>query len=414
MSKPEKVYGGRLKEITAVLHKHGITRGVTPEKLRLILEDLGPTFIKIGQIMSMHSDILPKRYCDELMRLRSEVTPMPFEEMVEVLESSYGCPWQEIFESIEPVPLGAASIAQVHKAVLKDGSAVVIKVQRKGIYETMARDISLLHRAVKLLPPVSLKGIVDLDMVLDELWDVTREEMNFVKESENMEEFAERNQNVSFVGVPELYKEYSTIHVLVMEYVDGFAINDKDILKENGYDLREVGSKLVDNYIKQVMDDGFFHADPHPGNVKVRDGKIIWMDMGMMGRLSERDRELIGKAVSGVAANDAGIIQEAVLALGEFHDKPDQRSLYEGISDLLSKYGTVDMGSINVAEVMMNLMEVMKENKIIMPHGLTMLARGLTHMEGVLADICPEINMVEIASKHMAGNFLRIKISEKD
>ncbi len=157
MSKPEsKAYGGRLKEITAVLHKHGITRGVTPEKLRLILEDLGPTFIKIGQIMSMHSDILPKRYCDELMRLRSEVTPMPFEEVAEVLESSYGCMWQEIFESIEPVPLGAASIAQVHKAVLKDGDPVVIKVQRKGIYETMARDIALLHKAVKLLPPVSL------------------------------------------------------------------------------------------------------------------------------------------------------------------------------------------------------------------------------------------------------------------
>lgn len=123
------------------------------------------------------------------------------------------------------------------------------------------------------------------------------------------------------------------------------AVDDKETLLENGYDLKEVGSKLVDNYIKQVMDDGFFHADPHPGNVKIREGKIIWMDMGMMGRLSERDRELVGKAVRGVAANDAGIIQEAVLALGEFHDKPDQRSLYEGISALLSKYGTVDMGS---------------------------------------------------------------------
>lgn len=415
MSKPEsKAYGSRLKEITEVLHKHGITRGVTPEKLRLILEDLGPTFIKLGQIMSMHSDILPKRYCDELMRLRSEVTPMPFEEVAEVLESSYGCPWQEIYKKIEPVPLGAASIAQVHKAVLKNGAQVVIKVQRKGIYETMARDISLLHKAVKLLPPVSLKGIVDLDMVLDELWKVTREEMNFITEAGNMEEFARKNADVSFVGVPELYQEYSTIHVLVMEYVDGFAVDDKETLLENGYDLKEVGSKLVDNYIKQVMDDGFFHADPHPGNVKIREGKIIWMDMGMMGRLSERDRELVGKAVRGVAANDAGIIQEAVLALGEFHDKPDQRSLYEGISALLSKYGTVDMGSIDVAEVMMNLMEVMKENKIIMPHGLTMLARGLTHMEGVLADISPEINMVEIASKHMAGNFFKDKNLKKE
>lgn len=402
-----KEYGTRLKEITSVIHKHGITRGVTPEKLRLILEDLGPTFIKIGQIMSMHSDILPKRYCDELMRLRSDVSPMPFEEVTSVIEDSYGCPWNEIFETIDTRTLGAASIAQVHKAVLKDGTKVVIKVQRKGIYETMARDIGLLHKAVKLLPPVSLKGVVDLDLVLDELWDVAREEMNFLTEAANMEEFCRKNQDVSYVGIPVLYQEYTTLHVLVMEYIDGFGIDEKEKLLENGYDLEEVGTKLVDNYIKQVMDDGFFHADPHPGNVKVRDGKIIWMDMGMMGRLTEKDRELVGHAVEGVAAGDVGMIQEAVMVLGEFTDMPDQSQLYEGISGLLSRYGTVDMGSIDVAEVMMSLMEVMKENHIVMPHGLTMLARGLTHMEGVLADICPEINMVDIASKHMAGNFFR-------
>ena len=147
-------YGKRLREITAVLHKHEITRGVTPEKLRMILEELGPTYIKLGQIASMHSDILPRRYCEELMRLRSEVAPMEFEQVVEVLEDSYGCPYTEIFEEIEKDPLGSASIAQVHKAVLKDGSPVVIKVQRKGIYGIMARDIALLRKAVRLLPPV--------------------------------------------------------------------------------------------------------------------------------------------------------------------------------------------------------------------------------------------------------------------
>ena len=176
MSKKESSpYRSRLGEMTAVLRKHGITRGVTPEKLRLILEDLGPTFIKIGQIMSMHSDILPKRYCDELMRLRSEVSPMPFGEVEDILEEDYGCPWQEIFQDIVREPLGSASIAQVHRAVLQEGEEVVIKIQRKGIYETMARDIALLHKAVKLMPAVSLKGMVDLDMVLDELWNVARE-----------------------------------------------------------------------------------------------------------------------------------------------------------------------------------------------------------------------------------------------
>ena len=365
MSKKESgEYGARLREMTSVLHKHGITRGVTPEKLRLILEDLGPTFIKLGQIMSMHSDILPKRYCDELMRLQSEVTPMPFEEVAEVIEGAYGCPWKEIFLEIEDTPLGSASIAQVHKAVLGNGCKVVVKVQRKGIYETMARDISLLHKAVKLLPPVSLKGVVDLDMVLDELWAVTREEMNFLTEAANMEEFARRNEGIAYIGTPVLYQEYTTLHVLVMEYIEGYRLDENEALIDNGYDLKEIGSKLVDNYIKQVMEDGFFHADPHSGNVKIRDGKIIWIDMGMMGRLTERDRELIGNAVQGIALNDIGMIQEAVLALGEFKEKPDQNRLYKDIDGLLLKYGNVDMGKINVAEVMTDLMDVMKENKI--------------------------------------------------
>ena len=400
-------YGERIKEMTAVLHKYGVTRGVTPEKLRLILEELGPTYIKLGQIMSMHSDILPRRYCDELMRLRSDVSPMSFAEVTEVIEDSYGCAWTEVFASMEQKPLGSASIAQVHRAVLRDGDQVVVKVQRKGIYETMARDIGLLRKAVRLLPPMSIKGVVDLDMVLDELWSVTREEINFLTEASNMEEFSRRNQDVAYVAVPRLYQEYTATHVLVMEYIDGFSLDDREGLLAQGYDLKEIGTKLVDHYIKQVMDDGFFHADPHTGNIRIRDGKIVWIDMGMMGRLSERDRQLIGRAIQGVAAGDVSMIQEVVMALGQFKKTPDPSHLYEGIRELLAKYGTADMGSIDVAELMMSLMEVMKENGIVMPHGLTMLARGLTHMEGILADIAPDTNMVQIASAHMAGYFFK-------
>ena len=319
--KESNKYGSRLREMTAVLRKHGITGGLTPEKLRLILEDLGPTYIKLGQIMSLHSDILPKSYCEELMRLHSEVTPMPFEQVAEVIRKSYGYEWNEVFQSIDVHPLGSASIAQVHRAVLKTGEDVVVKVQRQGIYKVMSRDISLLHKAAKLVPPGTIKDMVDI-------------------------------------------------------------------------------------YIRQVMEDGFFHADPHPGNVRIRDGKIVWIDMGMMGRLTERDREQISNAVKGVAENDIGLIQEAVMALGEFRGKPDQSKLYEDINNLMAKYGTIDMGDIDIAEVMQDLMEVMKENKISMPHGLTMLARGLANMEGVLAEISPQINMVEIAAARMKESFL--------
>ena len=396
--KESNKYGSRLREMTAVLRKHGITGGLTPEKLRLILEDLGPTYIKLGQIMSLHSDILPKSYCEELMRLHSEVTPMPFEQVAEVIRKSYGYEWNEVFQSIDVHPLGSASIAQVHRAVLKTGEDVVVKVQRQGIYKVMSRDISLLHKAAKLVPPGTIKDMVDINMVLDELWTVTQQEMNFLLEAASMEEFTQRNQDVAFVATPRLYREYTTNHVLVMEYIDGFAINDKENLLANGYDLNEIGTKLVDNYIRQVMEDGFFHADPHPGNVRIRDGKIVWIDMGMMGRLSEHDREEIGRAIEGIALNDIGMIQDAVLAIGEFRGKPDQSKLFEDIRNLMAKYGSEDLGNIDIAEIMQDLMEVMKENKITMPHGLTMLARGLTHIEGVLADISPEISMMEIAS----------------
>ena len=398
---------GRLKEMTAVLKKYKLTHGLTPEKFRLILQELGPTYIKLGQIMSLHSDILPKEYCEELMKLCSDVEPMPFEQVEAVIDTSFGYSWKDVFASIDKKPLGAASIAQVHRATLKTGEQVVVKVQRKGIHEVMSKDMALLHKAVKLVPPISIKGIVDFDMVLDEMWAVAQEEMNFLLEASNIEEFAGNNRDVAFVATPKLYRKYTTSHVLVMEYIKGFNIDDKEGLLKDGYDLEEIGSKLIDNYIRQVIEDGFFHADPHPGNVKIRDGKIVWIDMGMMGRLSDRDRELISDAIQGIAINDIGMIQDAVLALGEFRGKPDQSKLYEDISSLMIKYGKLDMGNIDVAEAMQDLMEVMKTNRISMPHGLTMLARGLTQMEGVLAEICPQINMVEIASARIKGDFLR-------
>lgn len=400
-------YRTRLREMTAVLRRHEITRGITPKKLRMILEELGPTYIKFGQILSTRSDILPKKYCDELMHLCSEVAPMTFPEVEGAIRDSYGYSWREVFLEIEEEPLGSASIAQVHKAVLKSGEEVVIKVQRKGIYDIMEKDIALMRKAVKLIPPVSIKNMVDLDMVLGELWAVAQEELNFLTEAANLEEFSRKNAEIEFVAVPVLYRQYTTSRVLVMEYIDGFAVDDKAGLLENGYDLHEIGSKLVNNYMKQVMEDGFFHGDPHPGNVKIRGGKIVWLDMGMMGRLTERDRQLIGKAVKGIAVNDIGMIQDAVLQLGEFRGEPDQAKLHQDIRDFFAKYGTIDIGTIDIVKVMQDLMAIMKENRISMPYSLTMLARGLAHMEGVLADISPDINIAMIAAEHVRGNFFQ-------
>ena len=389
----------RLREITAVLRKHHITRGVTPEKLRLILEELGPTYVKLGQIMSLHSDVLPQRYCDELMKLTSEVTPMPFEVVEEVINRSYREDWRKIFSTIERETLGSASIAQVHRAKLLDGTEVIVKVERKGIYDIMARDIGLLKRAVGLLPPVGgLKNVVDLEMVLDELWSTAQEEMDFLKEAANMEEFTRNNQGIRYIRCPKLYHEYTTSRVLVMEYIGGCPVDDKKSLEAEGYDLGEIGRKLVNNYVKQVMDDGFFHADPHPGNVKVLDGKIVWIDMGMMGRLTNRDRKLMGQAVKAIAVGDIAMLESTIMELGDVQGKVDSGKLYGELRDLIDRYGNAGMGSIDAVEFFTDTLEVMKGNNIRLPHGMTMLVRGLTQMQGVLLSISPDINMAEIAT----------------
>ena len=411
----EQISGDRLKEIRDVLSRNKITRGISPEKLRVILEELGPTYIKLGQIMSLHSDILPKRYCDELMKLNSEVTPMPFCDVEKVLNESFGCPWQDYFSYIDEKPLGSASIAQVHRAKLKvriDKPSdveedVIIKVQRIGIYETMSRDIAIFHKAVRFLPPVGdLKNLVDLDMVLDELWLVAQEEMDFCKEEANMREFAENNKDVKYVRCPRLYKNYSTNRVLVMEYIGGCSINDVEKLQAAGYDLDEIGKKYANSFIKQFMDDGFFHADPHPGNVKIADGKIVWIDMGMMGRLSEHDRKVMVQGVKGIALHDVNIVEEAVLSIGDFRGTPDRGKLYQDLKVFLQEYGSASMGNLNVPDALAALMDIMKENKISLPHGMTMLCRGLSHVQGVLAEISPDINMGEIAVTKFSEDYL--------
>ena len=397
----------RFNEIKAVLKKHQLGRGINPVKLREILEDLGPTYVKLGQIMSLHSDILPRSYCDELLNLTSDVTPMPFEVVISVIEESLGEDYKTIFKTIEETPIGSASIAQVHRARLLNGEPVVIKVQRPGVYETMSRDITLLHKVVKRMPSIAgIKNMVDLDMILDEMWAVAQQELNFITESSNILEFTEYNKDVVYIYIPKFYKEYTTDKVLVMEYIDGQAINDRPLLESRGYDTEEIGKKLVNNFIKQVMEDGFFHADPHPGNLRIREGKIVWFDMGMMGRLTERQRRIMIRGVEGIALKDINMLEGAVYDLCDTKGKVNRKQLYNDLRAFLNKYGSMSMGNVKVPETLMDLVDIMKKNNLVMPQGVSMLARAFAHIEGLLAGISPDINMIDIAIDRMQEAFI--------
>lgn len=397
----------RFNEIKAVLKKHQLGRGINPVKLREILEDLGPTYVKLGQIMSLHSDILPRSYCDELLNLTSDVAPMPFEVVISVIEESLGEDYKTIFKSIEETPIGSASIAQVHRARLLNGEPVVIKVQRPGVYETMSRDITLLHKVVRRMPSIAgIKSMVDLDMILDEMWAVAQQELDFITESSNILEFTEYNKDVVYIYIPKFYKEYTTDKVLVMEYIDGQAINDRQLLESRGYDTEEIGKKLVNNFIKQVMEDGFFHADPHPGNLRIREGKIVWFDMGMMGRLTERQRRIMIRGVEAIALKDINMLEGAVYDLCDTKGKVNRKRLYEDLRNFLNKYGSMSMGNVKVPETLMDLVDIMKKNNLVMPQGVSMLARAFAHIEGLLASISPDINMIDIAIDRMQEAFI--------
>ena len=300
----------RFKEIVSILKESDLIGKKSSENLCLTISKLGPTFIKIGQIMSSRYDILPKEYCDELAKLRSNVKPMNFDEVEHILEEELGNT-EEIFKEISKTSIGSASMAQVHRAKLITGEDVVIKVQRRNIYETMTMDVRLLKKAISLLHLNSIVKVTDLNAVIDEIYNVAKEEMNFELEARHLEEFRENNIDIAYVTVPKVYKNYVTKRVLVMEYIDGVSLNHKDKLIEQGYDLKEIGLKLSNNYIKQALDDGFFHADPHQDNIFICDGKIVFLDLGMMGRINARSKEKLNKAMKAIVKNDIVELEHA-------------------------------------------------------------------------------------------------------
>ena len=392
----------RMRHILQVLSENKIVQGLTPEKLRNILEGLGPTFIKFGQVLSMRPDLIPPEYCKELAKLRSDVKPMPFSLVKELIETECRQDISEVFRKIDSVPLGSASIGQVHKAILKNGQNVVIKIQRPKIKEIMRQDISLCKKAMFALKVVRPSGdAVDFIIVLDEMWEAAQKEFDFLQEAANLKEFAERNKNIKYVSCPKVIEDWSTTRMLMMEYIDGIPIDSIDLLKILGYDMNEIGEKLAENYVKQVLEDAFFQADPHPGNISIRDGKIIWMDMGMMARLSSRDRELFSNAVEAITFGDIFELKETVLALGVKHGKVDHNELYNDVDFIISKYAHTSFQGLSLGDIIQDIQEVLNKHHISIGRGISMLIRGVITIEGVLALISPEIDFMKIFSNHM-------------
>lgn len=405
----------RLREIVKILNKHKIVGGLTPLKLRLILEDLGPTYIKCGQILSLRTDLLPMEYCKELSLLRDNTSfNLSYEDIEKIIEEELNCKISDVFSTISVEPIASASLAQVHYATLLNKEEVVIKIQHQDLRQVMERDIHLLKKAVNLLAIYpKLNNTFDFESILDELWSVTIDELDFQKEILNTKRFLELNKGIPYITAPKIYENYSTSRMIVMEYINGIKVDDRSTLEEYGYDLKEVCVKLANNYIKQIITDGFFHADPHPGNVYVRDGKIVFMDFGMVGKLSERERQIYRSMIYAIVEGNALELKNTFLAIGTIKGEIDHSKLYTDIEYLLDKYGNTGLVDFDMGEIVSDLIKMSYENNVSFPRGLTILARGAMTIQGVIEILNDDVSIGSIMSEFIKREIIT-KASPKE
>lgn len=400
----DKTSHKRMNEIVRIMRQYKVLHGLTPEQAVEVLQALGPTYVKIGQLASNRSDLLPKAYCDAFEKLRDDANPMPFDVVIEQIDRAYGKSWHEVFASIDPVPLGAASIAQVHKATLLDGTTVAVKVRRPGVAESMAEDIMLMKHLLALGEFASNSHrdiLLSLEGFIEEIERTTASEVDFTSELHNLMRFHDELADEEGVTSPVAYPQYSCESVLVMEFVQGTEISHTEELRQQGIDVNALARRVCQSYVTQVLDDGFFHADPHPGNILVRDGEVVWIDLGMVGTLTVSERMLVGKVFTAVATDNAYLLKEAVMGLVHVLGPVDHGALLEALSRLLAEYSTAEMKEINVGTVLTEVIEVLRGQNMMMTSSVTMLARGFVTIEGVIAQVAPDISVIEIVSKHV-------------
>ena len=389
----------RSAEIIAIFARHNFyANGFTPQELRTTLEDLGPTYVKMGQIMSSRVDLLPPVYCKELEKLRENVKPLDPAVAKAVIEQETGKRIDEIYTEFQDEPLGSASIAQVHYGVLKDGTRVVTKVQRPLIADMMRKDFVLLGRLVDLVNIVeedSDEQVIDFKSVIEQLEQVTKAELDFRIEAENTRLFKKECINdEERISCPTVIDDLTTERVFTMTYIDGCSIDDTEKLLAEGCDLSEIGGVIVDSYLHQILDVGTFHGDPHQGNILVSHGKPYWIDFGMIGHITDKDIDLIQTAVKGMLIQDANVLVNAVMGMGAASEKTERTKLTHDAEGFIEKYmNAKSVSDINMTEVFDEMMSLAAKNHVSMPGRFTMLARSITTMEGVIEQLCPDLNI---------------------
>ncbi len=415
---------GRLREIISIIRKQNYDNGITPEVVVSILQDLGPTYVKIGQIASQQAEYIPADYCDALAGLRSKVAPMDFATVRAQIEKYLGKPVDELYASFDEKPLGAASIAQVHRATLFDGTVVAVKVRRPGIVDTVARDFALIEKVLDTFFKKGTGGF-DIKSFIVELENTSKTELDLTNEANNLDRFWANNHERERVESPKCYRELTCEAILTESFVTGTEVSDTEYLSTLGDDERErLAALIADNFASQVLTDGFYHADPHSGNVLIKkpsgtatpageasdadqpslpEHAIEWIDFGMMGTLSSKQRQLLIDIVTNVVMKDAYALKRTVLQIAQPQGEIDHGAMLEMCESMCGQVNGGDFGDFDLGDLLGTILGGLQEENYKVDPFLTNLARGIVAVEGTVKTLSPKVNILNSFTDKVGG-----------
>jgi len=379
-----------------------------PERLRRVLEELGPTFIKLGQILSTRADLLGPEFQAELAKLQDDAPPLAPQEVWEVVVLELGGKEQTAFASFGLEPLAAASIGQAHAATLSDGTEVVVKVRRPDTVERVGEDLEIL-RDLAAFASRRWESAARYDLVglADEFAETLRAELDYLAEGHNAERFATNFAGDSDVHIPKVFWETTTSRMITLERIYGIKVTDLAGLEQAGVDRPALAQRAARLMAKMVFEDGFFHADPHPGNFFIEpDGTIGLIDFGMVGVLDDRLRDQLGGLVLALAREDPDRLADALLAIGVVSGQVDPRGLRADLAEMLSRYSGRSLGEIELGETVGDLLEIVRRHGLIAPRNLALLLKSFVMNEGMAAELDPDFRLVETLTPYAYRNVL--------
>ena len=375
-------------------------------RIRLVFEELGPTFIKFGQILSTRPDLIPPDIIKELEKLQSDVQPVEFLKIQKQIEGELKCSLDQVFDYFEPQPLAAASIGQVHRGRLRDGTEVVVKVQRPNVRQVITADLEILYSLARSVNERLAKNNIDVIGMVSEFSRVLQKELDYTKEARNIERFRYNFRNVENVKVPEVYWSFTTEKILTMEFLDGHKLSEIATLKQSKMDIAKIGNIAAHAFMKQVFEDGFFHADPHPGNLLVlKDGRLGIIDFGMMGRIDEKTMQTLARLLVAVVKKKSEDIIEILMELEAFIAKPS-RELVLDLEEVMDYHYGKTLKELDFSQIIEDLLELVRKHPLRMPNEFLLLSKALITLEGTGSALVPDFNVVEVAEPY-AKNWMK-------